>query len=48
MIKLTKEKFFELLRKTDFSDCATYTSLNEVYQNVILKLGEIFDLFYPS
>ena len=40
MKNYTKEKFLELLRKTDFP--------NKAYQDFIFKLSEVTDLLYPS
>ena len=48
MKRKTKENFFELLRKTDFPDCVTYTCLNESCQGFILKLSDVIDLPFRS
>ena len=48
MKNYTKEKFLELLRKTDFSDYSTFICLNKAYQDFIFKLSELTDLLYPS
>ena len=48
MQNYTKEKFLELLRKTDFLDYATFTSLNKAYHDFIFKLSEVTDLLCPS
>ena len=44
----TKEKFLELLRKIDFLDYATFTSLNKAYHDFVIKLSEVIDLLCPS
>ena len=44
----TKEKFLELLRKTNFPDYMTVTCLNKAYQDFIFKLNEVIDLLFPS
>ena len=44
----TREKFLELLRKTDFPDYTTFTCLNKAYQDFIFKLIEVIDLLCPS
>ena len=43
-----KEKFLELLRKTDSPDYTTFTCLNKAYQDFIFKLSEMTDLLCPS
>ena len=43
MKNYTKEKFLELLRKTDFPDYTTFTCLNKAYQDFIFKLSEVID-----
>ena len=43
-----KEKYLELLRKTDFPDYTTFTCLNKAYQDFIFKLSEVIDLPCPS
>ena len=48
MQNYTKEKFLELLRKTDFLDYATFTSLNKAYHDFRFKLSEVIDLLCPS
>ena len=48
MKNCTKEKFLELLRKTDFSNYTTFSCLNEAYQDFIFKLIEVIDLLCPS
>ena len=48
MENYTKEKFLELLRKIDFLDYATFTSLNKAYHDFIIKLSEVIDLLCPS
>ena len=48
MKNYTKEKFLELLRKTDFPDYTTFACLNKAYQDFIFKLSEVTDLLYPS
>ena len=48
MKNYTKEKFLELLRKTDFPDYMTFTCLNKAYQDFIFKLKEVTDLLCPS
>ena len=42
MKNYTKENFLERLRKADFSDCATYTSLNEACQDKKCPNTEVF------
>ena len=34
-----KEKFLELLRKTDFQDYTTFTCIKKAYQEFIFKLN---------
>ena len=41
MKNYTKEKFLELLGKTDFPDYITFTCLNQSYQDFIFKLSEV-------
>ena len=48
MKKYTKEKYLELLRKTDFAAYTTFTCLNKAYQDFIFKLKEVTDLLCPS
>ena len=48
MENYTKETFLELLRKIDFLDYATFTSLNKAYHDFIIKLSEVIDLLCPS
>ena len=48
MKNYTKEKFLELLSKTDFPDYTTFTCLNKAYQDFIFKLSEVIDLICPS
>ena len=48
MKNYTKEKFLELLRKTDFPDYITITCLNKAYQDFIFKLNEATDLLCPG
>ena len=48
MKNYTKEKFLELLRKTNFPDYMTVTCLNKAYQGFIFKLNEVIDLLFPS
>ena len=48
MKNYTKEKFLELLRKTDFPDYMIFTCLNKAYQDFIFKLKEVTDLLCPS
>ena len=48
MKNYTKEKFLELLRKTNFPDYMTVTCLNKAYQDFIFKLNEVIDLLFPS
>ena len=48
MENYTKEKFLELLRKIDFLDYATFTSLHKAYHDFIIKLSEVIDLLCPS
>ena len=43
MKNYTKEKFLELLRKTDFPDYTTFTCLNKAYQDFIIKLSDVID-----
>ena len=43
----TKEKFLELLSKTDFLDYTTFTRLNKAYQVFIFKLSKAIDLLCP-
>ena len=47
MKSYTKEKFLELIRKTDFSDYTTFNCINKAYQDFIFKC-EIIDLLCPS
>ena len=47
MKNYAKQKFLELLRKTDFQDYTTYTCLNKAYQDFIFKLSEVIDLLCP-
>ena len=44
----TKEKFVELLRKTDFPDYTIFTCLNKAYQDFIFESSEVTDLLCPS
>ena len=44
----TKEKFLQLLRKTEFPNYVTFTCLNKAYQDFIFKLSEVIDLLFPS
>ena len=44
----TKEKFVELLRKTDFPEYTNCTCLNKAYQDLIFKLSDVIDLLCPS
>ena len=46
MKNFTKEKFLELLSKTDFPDCMTFTSLSKAYQDFIFKFSELKWLIY--
>ena len=46
MKNYTKEKFLELLRKTDFPDYTTFTCLKKVYQDFIFKLKS--DSHFPK
>ena len=48
MKNYTKEKFSELLRKTDFPDYTDFTCLNKAYQDFIFKFSEVIDLLCPS
>ena len=48
MKNYTKEKFSELLRKTDFPDYTDFTCLNKAYQDFIFKFSEMIDLLCPS
>ena len=48
MKNYTKEKLFELLRKTHFPDHTTFTCLNKAYQGFIFKLSELADLLCPT
>ena len=48
MKNYTKEKFLELLRKTNFPDYMTVTCLNKAYQDFIFELNEVIDLLFPS
>ena len=48
MKNYTKEKFQELLRKTDFADQMTFTCLNKACQDFIFKLSEVIDLLCPK
>ena len=43
MKNYTKEKFLELLRKTDFPDYTTFTCLNKAYQDFTIKLSDVID-----
>ena len=45
MENYTKETFLELLRKIDFLDYATFTSLNKAYHDFIIKLSEVLIYF---
>ena len=48
MKNYTKEKYLELLRKTDFAAYMTFICVNKVYQDFIFELREVTDLLYPS
>ena len=48
MKNYTKERFLELLRKTDFPSYTTFTFLNKAYQDFIFELSEVTDLLCPS
>ena len=48
MKNYTKEKFLELLIKTDFPDYTTFTCLNKGYRDFIFKVKEVIDLLCPS
>ena len=49
MKNYTKERFLELLSKTDFPYCMTFTCLNKAYQqDFIFKLSEVIDLLCPN
>ena len=48
MKNYTKEKFSELLRKTDFPDYTDFTCLNKAYQDFIFKFSEVIDLLCLS
>ena len=48
MKNYTKEKFLEILRKTDFPDYTTFTRLNKAFQHFISKLSEVIDLLCLS
>ena len=45
---MTKEKFLELLIKTDLPYCTTFTCLKIAYQDFIFKLREVIDLLCPN
>ena len=47
MKNYTKEKFLELLRKTDFPDYTTFTCLNKAYQDFTIKLSDVIDQLCP-
>ena len=48
MKNYTKEKFLELLRKTNFPDYTSFINLNKAYQDFIFKLSAVIDLLCPS
>ena len=48
MKNCTKEKFLELLRKTNFLDYTIFTCLNKACQDFIFKLSELIDLLCQS
>ena len=47
MKNYTKERFLELLRKTDFPDYTSFINLNKAYQDFIFKLSGVIDLLCP-
>ena len=46
--KTTHKKQISAIKKTDFPYYTTFTYLNEAYQDFIIKLNKVNDLFCPS